>query len=316
MSLYRRILTYLRPHQRLFALAIVAMTLFAALDALSITLFIPLLRVMFNGEQGGGAFALRGHSLAQRMLDATVARAISGRPPLDGLLLIVAMLLGVFVLKNAVGYVQGVAVATVEGRVTRDLRVDIYRHMVRLGLPFFQRTRAGQVLSRFTLDVDQIRQLVTTNLSGALSNTLQVMVYVAVLLTFSWKLTVMALISIPPMVGLWGRFRKKLRREVMTVMDAVGELSSHLQETLAGIRVLKAAGAEQWETGRFEQVARRHYRSHVRNERWRRFFGPATEMITALAVVGVLWYGGWLVLHDHALDAATFLGFLGIAMRL
>jgi subfamily B ATP-binding cassette protein MsbA len=318
MSLYRRILAYLTPHRGLFALAIASMTLFAALDAVSITLFIPLLKVLFAGEGGAASpmMAFRGHSVAERLLDATMTRAISGAPPLHALMVVVVLLLLVFLLKNLTGYVQAVAVATVEARVTRDLRVDIYRHLVRLGLPFFQRTRGGQVLSRFTLDVDQVRQLVTTNLSGALSNTLQVVLYVVVLLSFSWKLTLVALFSIPPMVGLWGRYRKRLRREVMTVMDAVAELSSHLQETLGGIRVLKASGAEEWESQRFEALARRHYKSLVRNERWRRFFSPATEMVTAIAVVGVLWYGGYLVLHDHALDAATFMGFLGMALRL
>src|SRR5690606_6887072 len=150
-------------------------------------------------------------------------------------------------------------VAVVQGRVTRDLRDGMYARLLHLGFPYFQRTRTGQIISRVTGNVDQVRALVTENLAKALSSFIQVLFYVGFLLAISWKLTLVAALSLPPMLGLWGRFRKRLRLGVLRVLDAVGEVASHVQETVAGIRLVKASGAEEWEMRRFEALTRGQY---------------------------------------------------------
>src|SRR5690606_10934303 len=129
----------------------------------------------------------------------------------------------------------------------RDLRNEVYEHLLRLGFPFFQRTRTGQIISRLTMDVDQIRALVTANLARAASSLIQVVVFLVVLLLLSWKLTLVAALFLPPMLGLWARFRHRLRVGVLRVLDAVGDVSSQLQESVSGIRLVKASGAEEWE---------------------------------------------------------------------
>ena len=83
---------------------------------------------------------------------------------------------------------------------------------------------------------------------------------------------------------------------MLRVLNAVGEISSQIQETVSGIRLVKAAGAEGWEEERFRALTQRHYTALKRNERWRQFFPPATEMVTAMAILGLLWYGAYLVL--------------------
>jgi ATP-binding cassette, subfamily B, bacterial MsbA len=166
------------------------------------------------------------------------------------------------------------------------------------------------------VDVDQVRTLVTSNLAKALSSAIQVLVFLVVLLSLSWQLTLMALLFLPPMLGLWARFRKRLYVGIHKVLDAVGDLSSQIQESVGGIRLVKASGAEEWEDRRFRDVTGRHYTAWVRNERWRQFFPPATEMITAVAVLGLLWFGSYLVLEAGALGASAFLAFLAVAMKL
>src|SRR5207253_10315763 len=111
-------------------------------------------------------------------------------------------------------------------------------------------------------------------------------------------------------------FRRRLHAGVLRVLDAVGEISSHVQETVSGIRLVKAAGAEAFESGRFRALTRAHYSAVVHNERWRKVFPPATEMIGAAAVLTLLWYGSSLVLVDHSLDAQSFVAFLVAAMKL
>jgi ATP-binding cassette, subfamily B, bacterial MsbA len=320
MTLYLRILRYLKPHGGLFGVAVVAMALHAALDAFSFTLLIPFLRVLF--EMGGAApgegasFIPTGASAVGRLLDGTVGWAMRDRAPMAALRNVVALLFVVFLVKNLALYAYQLSVSVVEGRVTRDLRDEIYGHLLRLGFPFFQRTRAGQVISRTTNDVEQMRALVTGNLSRLLSQLLQALAALTVMFLLSWKLTLVAALFLPPMLGLWARLRDRLRRGVLRVLDAVGEVAAHIQETVSGIRLVKASGAEAWEAERFRRLTRAQYRAWVRNERWRKFFPPATEMITATAILALLWYGSWLVLEDRSLAPEAFLVLLTFAGKL
>jgi len=317
MSLYLRILSYLRPHLGLFAVAVVAMTAFAALDAFSFTLLIPFLEVLFAAEQGGAAgMGFTGESRIHELLNWLMGDLVAGRSAMEALRNVVLVMFVVFLLKNLAAYVRQYTIMVIEGRVTRDLRNQIYQHVLRLGFPFFQRTRAGQVISRVTMDVDGVRQLVTSNLAQFVSSVLQVAAYLTVLVILSWQLTLVALFFVPPMLILWARLRKRLYAGVHRVLDAVGELSSHIQETVGGIRLVKTSGAEEWEDRRFGALTQGHYKAVVRNERWRQFFPPATEMITATAVLAILWFGSYLVLNTGTLEASSFLAFLAISMRM
>lgn len=319
MKLYRRILGYLRPHAGLFAVSIAAMTLFAALDAFSFTLLIPFLDVLFNGGAGtarAGEMFGGGDNAVSRLLDWAVGDLVRQTTAMDALRNVVVLLFGVFLVKNVALYIQQYTVAVVEGRVTRDLRNDIYAHLLHLGFPFFGRTRTGQIISRVTNDVDGIRNLVTGNLAKLLSSLIQSLFFFGALFLLSPKLTLVALLFLPPMLGLWARLRTRLRRGVLRVLDAVGEVSSQVQETTSGIRLVKASGAEPWEEQRFRRLTQRHYKATIRNERWRRFFPPATEMITAVAILALLWYGSYLVLAERSLAASEFVTALLLAGKL
>jgi ATP-binding cassette, subfamily B, bacterial MsbA len=185
-----------------------------------------------------------------------------------------------------------------------------------MDLGFFQRTKAGQIISRITNDVDQVRTLVTRNLAEGLSKLIQTLVFFAVLLIISWQLTLATLVAIPIMVGLWNRFRVRIWKGVLKVWNAVGELSSHIQETVGGVRLVKASGAEAYESERFRALTHRHYKAVVRNERWRQFFPSANEMIIATALLGVLWFGSHLVLVEGTLAPDAFIAFTVMAARI
>ncbi|HEX2091277.1 MAG TPA: ABC transporter ATP-binding protein [Longimicrobiaceae bacterium] len=319
MKLYFRILRYLRPHWTLFALCVAAMTVYAALDAFSLTLLAPFLRVLFGGEAAlQGAEGLLGTSggAIQRLLDWAIGDLVSRSSPMAALRDVVLFMFGVLLVKNAALYLQGYSSTLVEALVTRDLRNDIYAHLLRLGFPFFQRTKAGQIISRVTGDVDQMRSLVTNNLTKLLSSLVQASVLLVTLFFLSWKLTLVALLALPPMLLMWGRFRKRLRRGVLKVLDAVGEVAAQTQETVAGIRLVKASGAEPWEERRFRGLTQRHYKALSRNDRWRKFFPPATEVITATAILALVWYGSHLVLVERSMAPDHFLTALLVAARL
>jgi ABC-type multidrug transport system fused ATPase/permease subunit len=215
MTTYRRLLRYLRPHLGIFSISVGAMIIYAALDAFSFTLLIPFLGILFSGNREGTAseslsLGDGGNSVViDRILDATVGPVIGGRSEMDALRNVVLVLFAVYLVKNVALYVQQLSIAVVDARVSRDFRNHVYSNLVRLGLPFFQKTRAGQIISRLTVDVDQVRQLVTANLGKAVSSAIQVAFYLGTLLLLSWKLTLIAAIILPVMLCLWGRDRKR-----------------------------------------------------------------------------------------------------------
>jgi subfamily B ATP-binding cassette protein MsbA len=302
----------------LYALSILAMVVYASLDAFSFTLLIPFLNVLFGSGQAAGAFggAIGSDTQVDRILEWVVGDVITRESPMAALRNVVLVMFGAFLAKNLASYLYAYSTLVVEGRITRDIRNTIYAHLLRLGFPFFQKTRSGQIIGRVTADVDQMRSLVTSNLSKALASALQVTFYLTALLLLSWKLAAVAMLSLPPMLLLWARFRKRLHAGVMHLLDVGGDLSARIQETVGGIRLVKVSGAEAWENERFRELTHRHYKAMVRNERWRQFFPPATEMIIATSVLGILWYGSYLVLAEGSLGAPAFLAFLALAMRL
>jgi len=314
---YLRILRYLKPYRGLFALSVVAMAIFSALDAISMAMLIPFLEVLFQdpAEAGSTLFAGREGGVYD-FLNDVVGGMIPPDAPMVGLRNVLVILFAVFLLKNIALYIQLYVVVVIEQRVTKDLRDEIYSHLMGMDLGFFQRTKSGQIISRVTNDVDQIRTLVTRNLAQGLSNVIQAVAFLVVLLLLSWQLTLATLIALPVMMGLWQRFRKRIWAGVLKVWDAVGEVSSHIQESIGGVRLVKATGSERYEEGRFRELTRRQYKATVRNERWRQFFPPANEMIIATALLVVLWFGSRQVLVEGTLAPGAFIAFTVLAARI
>jgi subfamily B ATP-binding cassette protein MsbA len=316
VTLYLRTLGYLRPHARTLTASALATLVFAALDAFSLVLIIPFLQVLFGApgpavSEGGGAGRLGA------VLDATVGRWVSLRgDPLVAVQGIILFILSVFIIKNLVDFFRSYLVARVEQGVTRDLRREAYDHLLELDLGFFGRTRMGQIVSRVINDVEQLRTLVTRELSRVVSSLFEFIAAVVFMVAISWKLTVAAFLVIPLTMGIWGPLVGKLRRGDRSVLDLAGEVNSHVQETLSGIRLVKVSGAEGHERGRFRKLTEDYFRTFVRTERLRAMAAPLTEMLAAVGTVILLWYGARLVLVGGELTGEVFIGFVVLSTKL
>ena len=314
MNLYLRVLGYLTPYRGLLLGAMIATFGFALFDALTIVAMIPLLRALF--QQGSFVFDT-GDNRIGWMLDQMLGVIVEpGLPPQQLLLRINLFILAVFLIKNIFDFFQQYLVVKLEQSVTRDLRNHTYEHLLDLDMRFFGRTRAGQIISRLTSDADQLRNLVTKNLAKFATSVLQVLITIAIMIDFSFKLTMVAIVLLPAMFGIWSRFLKRLRGGDRKILNLGGEVTSHLQETVLGIRQVKGAGAERFEKNRFQNWTQQYFKAVVRNERVRALASPMTEMIGALGTVLLLWYGSQLVLVEGTLDGAAFLTFLGLSLKL
>jgi ATP-binding cassette, subfamily B, bacterial MsbA len=345
---YLRILRYLRPYLPIFGVAVAATFLFAALDAFSIALLIPFLETLFadpegrgrmagggaepgateglSGDAGAGAGAadaaadpLAGGSSGwlEWGLDATLGRFVDlSAPPAEAMQGIIFFLLVVFLLKNIFDFLRNYLVAWIEQAVTRDLRNEVYGHLVELDLSFFGRTRVGQIVSRLTHDVEQLRTLVTKELAKIISSVFELAAALLIMVLLSWELLLAALVVLPIIAAVWGPLLRRVRRGDQSILNLAGEVNSHIQETLSGIRLVKASGAEDHERRRFGALTWAYFKAFVRTERWRALSHPLTETMSALGTVVILWYGTRLVLQGGVLSAEEFVVFLAFSMKL
>jgi subfamily B ATP-binding cassette protein MsbA len=218
-------------------------------------------------------------------------------------------------LKNVFDYLRQYLVVQLEQSVTRDLRNSVYTHMLELDLRFYNRTRAGQIINRLTSDTDLLRTLVTKNVSTFVTSVLQVAISIVILVLISWQLTQLALVVMPLTFVAWRKLLAPLRRGDRRVLDMSGEVTSHLQETVSGVRQVKAAAAERFEAMRFRALTDLYFRNVVRTERIRALASPLSESMAAVGTVLLLWFGGRMVIQG-ALTPGAFITFIGISLKL
>jgi subfamily B ATP-binding cassette protein MsbA len=314
MRLYLRVLSYLTPYKLVLAAALLTSLAFAALDTFTFIMIFPFLEMLFEAGEinlfGAGPYV-------GRLLDGTIGRLLGpGDDPMRALTIVSVAVLAVYMLKNVFDYLQHYFVAVLEQSVTRALRNQVYAHLLELDLRFYGRTRAGQIINRLTSDTDLLRALLTRNLGNFVTSCLQIVLAVMVLLATSWRLTLLALVVMPLMLLIWRTLLRPLRRGDRRVLELGGEVTSHLQETVSGVRQVKAAAAERFETERFDTLTKRYFKAVVRAERVRALASPLAETMAAIGTVLLLWYGGRMVLIEQAMDAGAFILFLGLSLKL
>ncbi len=316
MKEYWRLLSYLKPYWLRLAATLAAIGGYSLTAGASLTLAMPLLKVLFKSGEPGMEQALKGEGFFgfNRYLRAFQDFIISG-DPLDVLGRIVLITVSLFLLKNVFDYVQRFLSRSLEQLVVRDLRNDLFNHLQDLSLSFFHKNKTGQLISCMSNDVGMVRSMLTDSFSKVLMAAGQLVVFVSMLMITSWKLTLMAFLLIPPMAVLVTWVAKKLRRKNLWLQNAMGEITAIFQETVSGIRVVKAFGMENFERRKFSEQTRRFYREFQRTNKYGSLSSPLTEILMATAGGVFLLYGGRQVLAGQ-MPAQDFLFFLMVSMML
>ncbi|MGB1778314.1 MAG: ABC transporter ATP-binding protein, partial [Longimicrobiales bacterium] len=313
MSLYPRLVGFVRPHAAPILVAIVAAAIYAVLDATTYVLLIPFVDALFVS---GGAPLATSDNGVQRLLDATVYTWVDlTGDPLVAIGRIIVLILVVFLIKNVFAFARVYLLARAEQGVNRDLRDTVYDHLLDLDLGFFGRTRTGQIVSRLTTEIEQFRMLVTREVSRLVTAVFEFLGALAFMLLISWKLTLAAFVVIPVAMGIWGPLVNVLRRRDRRVLHLGGEVNAHVVETLAGIRLVKSSSAEERERTRFHGLTADYFRQFMRAEVARSMAQPMTEMLAAAGTGVILWYGARLVVGAD-ITGAQFVGFLGLSLKL
>jgi len=312
MDRYRQLLGFLRPYLPLFLAALGAAVLSSVLEGFTFVLIIPFLRTVFGNTT---ALPVTGNAV-EWVLKHTVGGLMEGSPQ-AALRNVTFLILASFAVKNAALYGARLGSVTVQERVVRDLRTRLYTHLQGMRLDFFQRTKGGQLLTRMLADTDQLRGLLGDTAASFISSIATVVVYLFILFALSWRLTGLALLLAPFLIfslrPLLGRLRKGFR----ITLEERGELTSVMQETVAGVRLVKAYGAEPYERTRFAAAADRYAGGVIRMQRIALLSHPISETFGALLTVVLLWVGAALATGPAAsMRPETFITFLAVALRL
>ena len=308
----RRLLSQLRPYTFLFFVNIGATVGASLMDGATFVLMIPFLRTLF-GEQ---ALPEAGGSQVERILSLIAGPLLAGASPEAALHKVVFVLVAALILKNVLSYGASYASVVIQEGVVRDLRVRLFEHLETLPLAYFQRTRGGQLLSRLVTDTDQVKTAITAALASLLQNACVVLVYVAILLGLSWRLTLITLVCAPLLVITIRPLARRVRRRSRENAEDRGELTSLVAELVGSIKLVRAYVAEVFESERFRVLADRCRKGILRAQRWSLLTSPLTEVFAGIVIILVFSVGAKLAMgKSGSLRPEVLIAFLAVALR-
>jgi subfamily B ATP-binding cassette protein MsbA len=310
-KLWGRLWRFVRPH-RLKLLAVVGLNAVAAVaDVFSFTLLIPFLNALF-----GKANVLPASGLISDVLNATIGALLEPDEPMASLQNVILVILVAVTLKNVLVWLSGQIGVQLQEYVVRDLRVQLYAHLLRLPLPWFTRNKVGQVIARVLNDTANAKVVVTELVTRSMWSGAQVIATVMGMFVLSWRLSLAALVVAPLTIGALQPVLRKLRKGYRRLGNEQGEITSLVQEVVSGARLIKSYGAEAREEARFRERNNAFARGFIRIGRLSQLSGPVTETLGAFTAVAILWYGAQLVLVQRTMADSELIVFLVWVMRL
>lgn len=217
------------------------------------------------------------------------------------------------VLKTGTTYLASSSLVPVRTGVLRDLRNQIYAKIIDLPIGYFSEERKGDIMSRMTSDVGEIEASIMSSLETIFKNPIMIVIYMIVLFSLSWQLTLFVLLLLPFSGFLIGKIGRSLKRRSLSGQEQTGELLSQIEETLGGLRVVKAFIAEEKLKARFAGLNDRIRRTFNRINRRYLLAHPISELLGTVVVAILLWYGGTLILQgEGSISAPEFIYYLVI----
>lgn len=319
---YLRIIGYARPYWKHIALSIISTIFYSLLSGISISLFIPLLNILFNPDGAGAPGAAGAVHLPQWFLSLfegvyrTFVAFVFKGSQMDALLRICVLLVVVFFAKNLFGYLQTFFMNFAEEGVIKDLRNALYRHLHDLPLAYFTHERTGRLIARVVSDVPIINGGISAFFVTLIREPLLIIVFLGMAFVLSWKLTLISVLVFPFSLSVISWIAIRLHRERGISQERLADITSVLQETISGVKVVKAFGMEEFENDKFKRQTQRYFSSLIRLTRLRDLASPMTEILSVAAGAVIIWYGGTQILVEHQLNAGAFLSFLFIIFQI
>ena len=303
--------------------------LFAFLSSAGVWMMVPFLESIFYTEQeatvvqapsadrmlsdGASETPEKDPGLLDRWkgrLRKTTDRLIVGQTREQKFTRLCLVILTLFFLKNLFGYAQGYLMAYVEQGLIKRFRDALYEHLQALTLGYFHEQRTGHLISRIVNDVTLLNEAMNASLINLVREPLMIFFYLSLMFTFSWKLTVAVLLVMPLSLRVILYIGKKLRKHSTRSQQRIADITTVLEETISGIRVVKAFAMEAFEIAKFSGRTDRFRSTMTKLTRIRRLASPLTEFLSVSTGMVILWFGGRQVLAGGLLAPAEFITFV------
>ena len=307
---------FLPPYNKYLALSILFNILSAILNIFSFMTLIPLLQILFKTEDAHRATAMMPWALNKEVLsnnaDYLVQQVIAEFGSSTTLLLIGLLLVVMTGLKTLAYFLSSATIIPIRTGVVRDIRNQLYRKITSLDLGFFSDERKGDIIARMTGDVQEIENSIMSSIDMLFKNPVLIISYFVAMLFISWQLTLFTIVFVPVFGWFMGQVGRKLKQRSIKAQGLWSDTMSQVEETLGGLRIIKAFCAEEKMNKRFDSI-NSAYRDNIMKVNTRQQLAhPMSEFLGTVMIVIVLWFGGILVLNKQVLSGPTFIYYMVI----
>tara|TARA_R110002073_G_scaffold8207_5_gene45861 strand:+ start:73425 stop:75260 length:1836 start_codon:yes stop_codon:yes gene_type:complete len=320
MKYFRKILRFGKPFLRHAWLSGVFNILYAIFNILTILAFLPVLSILFKTDSKVYVKpTYQGISKSFDFLKDTFYYEITKHVEAEGVLVTLSVicfvLIGLFFFKNLFRYLATYQLAYINNGIIRDLQDAIYNKMITLPISYFSEKRKGDLISRMTLDVQAVQASFLSTLETIFRDPITIIITLIMMFSMSINLTLFVFILLPVSGFIISAIGKKLKANSMKAQKEGGRFLSFIEETLTGLRVIKGFNAEKVIEKRFNQSTGLYGKLMTKVTQRQALASPTSEFLGALTIIGILWFGGNLVLsetNNSGLDAPTFFTYIGL----
>ena len=309
---------FVPPYKKYLALSVLFNILSAVLNIFSFAALIPILQILFKTEKVVVATRLMSWN------EASIKDVVSNNADFyvqqlanewgtSTTLLVIGLLLAVMTfLKTGAYFLSSASIIPIRTGIVRDIRNQLYRKITSLSMGFFSEERKGDIIARMSGDVQEVENSIMSSLDMLFKNPILIVIYFSTLIFISWQLTIFTLLFVPLFGWIMGFVGRKLKAGSLTAQSLWSDTMSQVEETLGGLRIIKAFCAEEKMNKRFDKV-NSDYRNSVKKVAIRQQMAhPMSEFMGTVMIVVVLWFGGTLVLNYNSISGSTFIYYLVI----
>lgn len=309
---------FVPPYKKYLVLSVVFNILSAVLNIFSFAALIPILQIIFKTGDGKAATGWmawdwgNAQEVLMNNLNYYVNTLLAEHGQTTTLLFIGLFLAFTTMLKTGAYLLSSATIVPIRTGVVRDIRNQLYRKITALPLGFFSEERKGDIIARMSGDVQEIESSIMSSLDMLFKNPVLIVAYFTTLVFISWQLTVFTLVIVPVMGWFMGFVGRKLKAKSIKAQSLWSDTMSVVEETLGGLRIIKAFCAEEKMRQKFDRI-NTGYRNDIMHVNIRQQLAhPMSEFLGTVMIVIVLWFGGVLVLNYHALSGPTFIYYMVI----
>ncbi len=307
---------FVPPYKKYLVLSVVFNILSAILNIFSFGTLVPLLGILFKTEDAHTATAMLPWAMDKDVLsnnvDYLVQQVIEAYGAATTLLLIGLVLAFMTGLKTLAYFASSASIIPIRTGVVRDIRNQLYQKITSLDLGFFSEERKGDIIARMSGDVQEIENSIMSSIDMLFKNPILIISYFLAMLVISWQLTLFTIVFVPIFGWFMGKVGRKLKQKSIVAQALWSDTMSQVEETLGGLRIIKAFSAEEKMNARFDQI-NSNYRNNIMRVNIRQQLAhPMSEFLGTVMIVIVLWFGGILVLNEQVLSGPTFIYYMVI----